>query len=121
MKKYEICTLKSDERVVVLANSYVNPLSNVMMITMELSKMKYTGEVLFDLLMSNGFSPNRFLKIDFDGSKFLLGTSEVVSHVENEVLIELGEIYYLHPEWVEQSSLPAHHKDILKKKLITVS
>lgn len=121
MKNYGIFTLESEERVLVVANSYINPLGNILMISKDLAEMEYKGEVLFDLLMSNGFASNRFLKINFDGGKFLLNSREIVSDVKTEVLIELGEIYYLHPEWVEQSSLPAHHKDILKKKLITVS
>lgn len=56
MKPYTILKLKCDPRPVVVATSYINPLSHTPFIRRELQKMDYTGEILFDQLLSNGYA-----------------------------------------------------------------
>ncbi|HGI1702963.1 TPA: type II toxin-antitoxin system RnlB family antitoxin, partial [Streptococcus pyogenes] len=73
MKRYHILNLKSDSCKVVVATSYVSPLSQVYAIANELKSVDYKGEVIFDLVLSNGFSSNRFLKTDFDGNQLNIG------------------------------------------------
>ncbi|ONN64049.1 hypothetical protein BTM36_24020 [Herbaspirillum sp. VT-16-41] len=73
MKRYHILDLKSDSCKVVVATSYVSPLSQVYAIALELKSIGYQGDVIFDLVLSNGFSSNRFLKTDFDGEQLNIG------------------------------------------------
>ena len=84
MNNYKIITFQSDERKLVLSTSYVSPLSSVFIISSELANESYQGEVLFDLLLSNGFSPNRFLSMQFDGTKFLPQTTKKVEKISKE-------------------------------------
>ncbi|MED2879581.1 Antitoxin to toxin RNase LS or RnlA [Bacillus wiedmannii] len=120
MKNFETFTLKSDGRKVVVSTSYVSPLGKIMKISKTLAESNYKGEVLFDLLLSNGFAPNRFLIMVFDGKKLQVNTREIISDISEEVLNELYGFYNEHPQWIEQSSLLDVHKDMLKKNLLMV-
>ena len=118
MNNYKIITFQSDERKLVLSTSYVSPLSSVFIISSELANESYQGEVLFDLLLSNGFSPNRFLSMQFDGTKFLPQTTKKVEKISKELLKEIYAFYYEHTEYVVQSSLPDVQKHLLKNNQI---
>ncbi|WP_436864761.1 type II toxin-antitoxin system RnlB family antitoxin [Bacillus fungorum] len=119
MKTYELINFQSDGRKVVLSTSYVSPLSKVFLIANELAQQGYSGEVLFDLLLSNGFTNNRFLKMRFDGNKILPNTSEILSELSTDLLKEIYDFYHGHPEYVDKSSLPDTQKYLLKNNLIT--
>ncbi|WP_453992366.1 type II toxin-antitoxin system RnlB family antitoxin [Bacillus nitroreducens] len=118
MKRYHILDLKSDSRKVVVATSYVSPLSQVYSIAYELKSMGYKGEVIFDLVLSNGFSSNRFLKIEFDGEKLNVGKVEVLSQVKHSILDEIYKFFYEHPDYVKASSLSKPQKYILLNKVL---
>jgi Antitoxin to bacterial toxin RNase LS or RnlA len=118
MKRYHILDLKSDSRKVVIATTYVSPLSQVHFIARELNTIGYKGEVIFDLVLSNGFSSNRFLKTDFDGEQLNIGKIEVVSKVKCNILDELYSFFYEHPEYVKESSLPEPQQYVLLNKVL---
>ncbi|MCW4359529.1 type II toxin-antitoxin system RnlB family antitoxin [Bacillus altitudinis] len=118
MKRYHILDLKSDSRKVVIATSYVSPLSQVYAIAHELKSNGYKGEVIFDLLLSNGFSSNRFLKTDFDGEQLNIGKIEVLSKLKNDILDQLYVFFYEHPQYVKASSLPEPQKYVLLNRAL---
>lgn len=118
MNSYELIAFQSDERRLVLSTSYASPLSSVFIISNELAKENYQGEVLFDLLLSNGFTPNRFLSMQFDGTKLLPQTTKKVEEIPEKLLKEIYDFYYEHAEYVEQSSLPDVQKHLLKNNKI---
>ncbi|MFY2158493.1 type II toxin-antitoxin system RnlB family antitoxin [Cytobacillus firmus] len=120
MEIFDTFTLKSDGRKVVVSTSYVSPLGNIMKISKQLANSNYQGEVLFDLLLSNGFAPNRFLTMTFDGKKLHVNTRKIITDISDEVLAELYGFYNEHPQWIDQSSLLDVHKDILKKNLLMI-
>jgi Antitoxin to bacterial toxin RNase LS or RnlA len=49
----------SDATAVVFANSYVNPISFLQYIEEQLASLNFSGEVVLDLLLSNGHASNR--------------------------------------------------------------
>jgi hypothetical protein len=51
----------SDTTAIVFANSYVNPISFLPCIEEQLVAMNFSGEVVFDLLLSNGHASNRIV------------------------------------------------------------
>lgn len=118
MKRYHILDLQSDSRKVVVATSYVSPLSQVYAIAHELNSVGYKGEVIFDLVLSNGFSNNRFLKTDFDGDQLNIGKIEVLPKLKSDVLDELYTFFYEKPEYVKASSLPEPQKYVLLNKVL---
>lgn len=118
MKRYHILNLKCDPRKVVIATSYVSPLSEVYSIGSELKSTGYIGEILFDLVLSNGFSSNRFLKTNFDGEQLNIGKVEVVSKLEGNILDEVYVFFYQNPQYVKASSLPEPQKYVLLNKVL---
>lgn len=118
MKRYHILNLKTDSCKVVVATSYVSPLSQVYAIANELKSIDYKGEVIFDLVLSNGFSSNRFLKTVFDGDQLNIAKIEVLSKVKNNILDELYVFFYEHPQYVKASSLPEPQKYVLLNKVL---
>jgi len=64
--------------VLVVANSYVSPLSCLNLIALSLKDNAFRGKILFDLLCSNGLEDNRFISIDFDGNQFIRNTFHVL-------------------------------------------
>lgn len=118
MNNYKLIAFQSDERKLVLSTSYASPLSSVFLISDELAKESYQGEVLFDLLLSNGFTPNRFLSMQFDGTKLLPQTARKINDIPEKLLKDIYAFYYEHAEYVEQSSLPDVQKHLLKNNII---
>lgn len=118
MKVYDVVNVQSEEYKLVISTSYVSPLSKIFLIAKELSSQEYKGEVIFDLLLSNGFASNRFLKMTFDGTKLTPDSTKVISNVSDSLLKEIYNYYFKHPEYVERSSLPDTQKHLLKNKLI---
>lgn len=118
MKRYHILNLKTDSCKVVVATSYVSPLSQVYAIANELKSVDYKGEVIFDLVLSNGFSSNRFLKTVFDGDQLNIAKIEALSKVKNNILDELYVFFYEHPQYVKASSLPEPQKYVLLNKVL---
>ncbi len=51
----------SEQIAIVFANSYVNPISFLPSIEEQLASMNFSGEVVFDLLLSNGETFNRIV------------------------------------------------------------
>ena len=51
----------SEQTAVVFANTYVNPISFLPSIEEQLASMSFSGEVVFDLLLSNGEAFNRIV------------------------------------------------------------
>ena len=74
MKNFEIIIEQS--KCIILSTSYINPLSDLNLIENELKQKNYKGEVIFDLLLTNGKSENRFLEAKynygFDQSSFII-------------------------------------------------
>ncbi|WP_455548614.1 type II toxin-antitoxin system RnlB family antitoxin [Dryocola clanedunensis] len=68
--------------VIVVATSYSNPLSCLKSIEECLMHEAFTGNVLFDLLCSNGMEPNRFAKLFFDGRSFLRNTFSIIAECD---------------------------------------
>ncbi|WP_017756795.1 type II toxin-antitoxin system RnlB family antitoxin [Calidifontibacillus oryziterrae] len=116
MKRYHILDLKSDTRKVVIATSYVSPLSEIYAISYELKSMNYKGEVIFDLVLSNGFSSNRFLKTNFDGEKLNIGEIKVLTSLKSNILDEIYVFFSENPQYVLASSLPEPQKYVLLNK-----
>jgi hypothetical protein len=62
--------IKEMNLAVVTAIDEFNPLHQLSTLTSELSKENFRGKVVFDLLLFNGLSDNRFIQFDFDGTDF---------------------------------------------------
>ena len=119
MNRYEIIRIDNGDlqEVLVLSTSYVSPLGSLPIIEQELEG--HQGEVLFDLLLSNGFASNRFLVAQFDGNKFDVNSFKAVESISPSIKEKAGEFYREHPEYLENSILPTAQKFLIKKGQIS--
>lgn len=67
-------------KLVVYATSYVNPIDDAMSIESQIAKdLPEGGHILFDMLLSNGDTFNRFAEAYFDGHSIQRNSMKVVS------------------------------------------
>lgn len=65
--------------VIIYATSYFNPLSDLEQLSKELNRnIDVSCNLLFDLLLSNGDSYNRFVTCKFDGRKIIRDSIDVI-------------------------------------------
>ncbi|WP_130860432.1 type II toxin-antitoxin system RnlB family antitoxin [Gracilibacillus phocaeensis] len=118
MKCYDIVNFPSDNQLVVVSTSYISPLSKLFLIANELKSSQYKGELVFDLLLSNGFASNRFLKMEFDGQQVITQSVEVLPDVSENLLKDIYKHFYEHPEYLENCILPDAQKYLIRNNLI---
>ncbi|MBU8967513.1 type II toxin-antitoxin system RnlB family antitoxin [Bacillus safensis] len=116
MKNYEIQELHNCQMYpfVVFSTSYVNPLEDIEYIQEEL-KDRFEGKVLFDLLLSNGNSSNRYLEAEFNGFHFDFSSFKVLEKVDTFLKETTGRFYQNHPNYLPNSILPNAHQFLIKK------
>ncbi len=76
---------KKKEYALVIGTSYESPLSALPRIEEELRSMNYNGNVVFDLLLSNGKASNRFVRLNFNRNSFDHNSFQVVYKVGNDL------------------------------------
>lgn len=116
MKNYEIQELHNYQMYpfVVFSTSYVNPLEDIECIQEEL-KNRFKGKVLFDLLLSNGNSSNRYLEAEFNGFQFVPSSFKVLEKVDAFIKEITGMFYQNHPDYLSNSVLPNAHQFLIKR------
>lgn len=105
---YKIMQLGDKQyQVLVVADSYVNPLSCLNTIADSLKDEAYKGRVLFDLLCANGQEDNRFASIEFDGSHFVRKTFSIPTPEElpNGILQSQNAFFARNPNMLMGSVL----------------
>lgn len=120
MKNYQLQKNYETEQYpyIVYSVSYISPIEELPDIAEEL-KNHFQGKVLFDLLLSNGVSSNRFLEAEFDGSAFNYSSFKSLSNVNDLVKKGSSIFYQSNVEFLENSVLPNAHQFLVKKgKLI---
>ncbi|MFR1820591.1 MAG: type II toxin-antitoxin system RnlB family antitoxin [Lactococcus petauri] len=99
---------------VIVGTSYLHPISDIYQFVSELTEKNYVGDILIDSLLSNGFSSNRYLKIFFDGKKFIENNVHLVSGVSREIDNKIYGYFCENPEVVETNEiLPNSQKYLL--------
>ena len=115
MKSYKITdTNIPNYPKVVFATSYESPVPLIWQMGNEKSLKDYTGVVVLDLLMSNGFSDNRFFAFQFEDGKFLHETVRIMHHTETVDLFSYAfHFFRKNQRYVENSSLTSIAKKFL--------
>jgi hypothetical protein len=113
MKNYKILKLKNlDFSYLVLSTSYVNPLDYVEDIVKKI-KENSSMRILFDLLLSNGDSDNRFIEATFDGKK--LDNFRACQNVDLEIKKASVRYYQENTKLLDNSVLSRPHKYLIRK------
>lgn len=97
----------------IFSTSYLNPLDNLCDIETDL-KGTNPGKVLFDLLLFNGFSSNRYIEAYFNGKHFVLSSFRPVK-VDSNIKKESGSFYQKNRELLNNSILLNSQSFMVKK------
>ena len=114
MNSYKILFM-DDEGCVVMATSYLRPFDDIEHIEVELSASKYRGGVLFDLLLCNGISVNRYMMMDFDGEKFDYSSLESVKTVSESAKTAVSGYIRRNDSLLIESVLPNAHRYLIRQ------
>jgi hypothetical protein len=97
----------SDRVVIIFCTTYVNPISHLPIIEKELSRLNFSGKIIFDLLLSNGYSSNRFIEADVYKAKVNRDTMRVIdsSNVDEFFIRRTHDFYKSHPYLVEINNI----------------
>lgn len=118
MKYYDIRKLNNScYDYLIFSTSYVNPLECVNDIESSLKENNYS-KVLFDLLLSNGNSTNRFIEATFDGRK--LENFQTCENVDIEIKRESGRYYQDNNNLLKNSVLSRPQKFLVSKGKIVL-
>lgn len=103
----EIFTIEkvSEMTVVVFANSYINTMSFLPYIEERLVATSFTGEIIFDLLLSNGHNFDRILASSAAGGKINRQALKIVdfSSLEKVVTEKIEAFYKFNSAFVQQN------------------
>ncbi|SEV81793.1 type II toxin-antitoxin system RnlB family antitoxin [[Clostridium] fimetarium] len=106
MKEIEIKKMNGIEYgYMVFLTSYLNPIANTKMLSENLREMvKEPTNIIFDLLLANGDSFNRFAKGFFDGEKIDINSIEIVD-ADTDIKNESYKYYKIHKKYLSKSVL----------------
>lgn len=82
--------------------NYANPVNELKDIANELYAHKYEGEVIFDLLLTNGNSSNRFLISKFINRKFVMKSFKKTD-IPKDIRKEITLYYKNHKDYLSNS------------------
>ncbi len=86
-------------------------------LSQELSGKMRSGAVVFDLLLSNGLSSDRYVSAYFDGRIFHRNTIKPVDSVDDKIKKLSSNFYLRKPEILENGILTRAQKFLLKRQL----
>jgi hypothetical protein len=94
LKHFEIVACPDGSyRFFIFATSGTNPLSGISEIEKQLAKRDGPCSVLFDLLLSNGETSNRYISAFFDGTRFNPESFKTVQSLPKEFKKIASEFY----------------------------
>ncbi|MGI6721774.1 MAG: type II toxin-antitoxin system RnlB family antitoxin [Anaerovoracaceae bacterium] len=117
MKNYNIVyCANSNNRyaAIVYSSSYVNPLDEIDVISKELRQ--HIGDrqekkaIVFDLLLSNGESFNRFVEGVFDGSSISFDSLKTIDALDDDFLTNVNRFYKNNKNVLSRGVLSARQK-----------
>lgn len=122
MTNFKIKKLNQPEyECIVWATSYNNPLDNIADIEKSLKTNRCSGKILFDFLLSNGISSDRFFECSFDGEKLESGSLQRVDSTNVSNSIQKISIDVLSKiKSLEDSVLLKADRFLLRKKKLRV-
>jgi hypothetical protein len=118
MSDYKLLSINQKYQYVVVATSYVNPVDELYNIEDELRQQQVNGTILFDLLLCNGISDNRYIEVYFDGDTFDISQYRILNDIDIEAKRIIYSFYLNHINMLEYSNLPNAQRYLLEKGVI---
>lgn len=117
MKKFDI--LKTKQGIVVIATNN-NRIDELLLdLEKKLLKLNYSGIILFDLLLTNGQSSNRFIQAKFENSHFNLRSLEAVNFNDlgSDLIQKVSEYHSKNLTQIKSSYLSSLQKNKIVQSL----
>lgn len=92
LKPYTI--YKSGDVYLIIGNDYSRIEEYILPLSQDLSKKKFKGDVVFDLLLSNGNNSTRFFKASFDGINIIPFSLKKLIDPELKILKKTTQYFY---------------------------
>jgi hypothetical protein len=116
-KAFEIGSLnKRKKQAIVYSTNYLRMEEYMNEVALFLKEKSFRGKVIFDLLLSNGNSFNRFIEVFFNGDNFDSKTIKVINNIDDNIINKSLDFYNSHLSLLENSVLSKAQKFLIKKK-----
>ncbi|WP_170075067.1 type II toxin-antitoxin system RnlB family antitoxin [Paraclostridium dentum] len=116
MESYKIKEINDFEyKLIVFSTDYISPFEHLTNIEENLKLINYSGKIIFDLLLVNGNTSNRFMEVFFDGNEFDKKSFRIANKLSNEIKNITSSFYSENICIVENSRLSNPIKFLIKK------
>lgn len=105
----------NDIGCMIFSTSEYNPTDFLSNIEKDLIERKYIGNVIFDLLLSNGNNYNRYIEANFDGTCFNSNSYELIESPKLELKKKSLNFYRENINFLENSILSKPIRFMIKK------
>jgi len=99
----------------IFSVSEYNPTDYISTIEQDLIQKSYLGNVVFDLLLTNGNNFNRYLKAYFDGDRFNRDSYKIIDDPQHQLKKRSVDFYQKNITFLENSILSKPIKFMIKK------
>ncbi|OCL85167.1 Antitoxin LsoB [Arcobacter porcinus] len=118
MKYYRLNKI-DDNQTIVYSISFHSPTEQIKSIEKELINKDFKGKVIFDFLLTNGDTKQRYFETFFDGKEINLNNFKNIFEKSNELKKISLEFYFKNFKYVEQSEIVSKStKFLIKKKFV---
>lgn len=118
MKYYRLNKI-DDNQTIVYSTSFHSPTEQIKSIEKELIKKDFKGKVIFDFLLTNGDTKQRYFETFFDGKEINLNNFKNIFEKSNELKKISLDFYFKNFKYVEQSEIVSKStKFLIKKKFM---
>ena len=93
--------------IIVFSMTYMNPISYLPTIEKDLGELDFSGKIIFDLLLSNGNSSNRFVEANVNKAKIDRRSMKVIrdSSLDASFIKKTREFYKFHRSILDSSNI----------------
>ena len=103
---------------IVFSINYINPMDQKAFIEKDLKQIGIKGEILFDLLLSHGNTPDRFFEASFNGEEIREESLKQLPSISENIKKISQAFYNSQQDFVENSVLTRAQKFLVKKKAL---
>jgi len=102
---------------IIFSTSYVSPMDQLEIVENDLKKIGVMGNILFDLLLSHGNTPDRFYEVLFNGEKIDIDSLRRVESISDNIKQISSDFYHNHVHFLKNSILSNPQKFLIKKRI----
>lgn len=102
---------------IIFSTSYISPMDQLETVEDDLKKIGVVGNILFDLLLSHGNTPDRFYEALFNGKKIDINSLKRVESISENIKQICTDFYHNHVHFLKNSILSSPQKFLIKKRI----